>query len=950
MSHRRNDSLLVQTLEQASPHDHLCLIYETPEEQLAAAVSFIRIGLDRGERCIYILDESTPDAVLGAMRREGIDVDAAIQSGALILSSKEESYLKKGYFDPDEMIAFLEEAIREAEKAGFSALRATGEMTWALGGEAGTERLIEYEAKLNRFFPKNNLVGICQYNRKRFRPELLIDVIRTHPKVISGGLVCQNLHYVPPAESSGESGPSQQVERLLADIVDREKREIALQESNAALASKSLLLERETAEHRRADEQLDLYRRIVASANDAIGIIDPTGIYLQQNGSHRRLIGYSDEALQGKTPAIHLGGEVFGRIAEELAKNGSYRGEHISRTRSGEEVDIELSAFTMRNAAGEIVCHVGIKRDVTRRKKVEKALRLSEERYERAAVAGQVGVWDWDIATNALYLSPNLKALLGYADRELANDLDAWCRLVHPDDKERVIAATQAHLQNVTPVYEVEVRRRHRDGSYRWFLARGTALRRADGTPYRLTGSDTDITERKQSEAALQRAHMELAIKMEQLQRQLGISHLLHQLSGRFTLGERGDLFLSEVVKRVAELTKATRCGISLVDPDQKMIRPHTFYGFNEKTIQGIELPVVVDETDPVYRLLYRGETLMLHPILSAPGMERYRPLVKRLGIESILAIPLQVRGVPLGALYICDKERQRPFTLEDTQLMQTIANQLALAIANQQYAANLEKVNEELQRKKIEAEEASRLKSQFLSTVSHELRTPLNAIFGYTHLLMNEAYGTVEEAQRLPLDGIRRNAADLSRLINDVLDLTRIEAGKMSLRLSEIDLGLLIEEAVVGIRPLSDKKALPVRCIVDPALPRMESDAGKIKQILVNLLSNAVKFTSKGEITVCARSWSDPEGVALVVTDTGIGIRPEDLPRIFDAFHQLDGADTREFGGVGLGLTIVKELLQFLEGEIRVESEYGKGSTFTVLLPLQIGAKNRRAEGEENA
>ncbi|WDT81203.1 MAG: ATP-binding protein [Candidatus Manganitrophus sp.] len=386
----------------------------------------------------------------------------------------------------------------------------------------------------------------------------------------------------------------------------------------------------------------------------------------------------------------------------------------------------------------------------------------------------------------------------------------------------------------------------------------------------------------------------------------------------------------------MARMTQAARCGIALIDSDRKAIRPHAFYGFDEETMRPIEAPLVQDEGDPIYRLLYRGETLHLQSILSDSGMERYRPFIERLGIQSILAVPLQIGSVPLGIFYLCDKEGQDPFTFEDIQLTQTIANQLALAIANQQYAANLEKVNRELQQKKIEAEEASRLKSHFLSNVSHELRTPLNAIVGYSHLLREEVYGALNEAQRPALEGIQRNARDLSQLISDVLDLAKIEAGKMSVDLSEVHLPALVDEVAAGIRPLSEKKSLPIRCVVEPGLPRINSDESKIKQIIVNLLSNAVKFTSKGEITVHLRTWPDRNGVELAVQDTGIGIRPEDLPRIFDTFHQVDGATTREFGGVGLGLAIVKELLHLLEGEIRVESEHGKGSTFTVLLPVR--------------
>ncbi|MDC4204251.1 MAG: MEDS domain-containing protein [Candidatus Manganitrophus sp.] len=1109
------DSLLGKTIAQTAPHDHLCLLYETPQEQLAAAISFIRIGLERGEQCIYIVDHHAAETIADAMRQEGIDVDAALQSHALIIAQKRDAYLIEGHFDPDRMISFLEQAVHSAERAGFSALRVTGEMTWAMGGDSGTERLIEYEAKLNRFFSKHNVSAICQYDRKRFSPEVLLDVIRTHPKVISGGVVCRNHYYVPPDEFFSENAASLEVDRLLNNIIDREKSEIALRESKVHLELKNMQLEREIADHRRADERLDLYRRIVASANDAIGIIDPNGFYLEQNKSHQDLIGYSDEALQGKTPAIHLGEEGFGRVSEELTKKGTYRGEHASRTRSGEKIHVDLSAFTMRNEAGEIVCHVGIKRDITERKRMEETLRESENRlrrqnrvlaslarnqvetadiktslqeiteasaqtlevervsiwlynedrsqihsldlYERSLYRHSAGselraemypsyfealeleriipahdahtdprtrefsesyltpfgitsmldapiwlngkmvgvvchehvgpprrwtaeeqnfaasiaditalaietaerrraeealnasqsrykglvdsidgiVWEVDISTYRFtFVSRQAERILGYPVARWLNEPGFWKDRIHPDDREWAVAFCAQKTREMCD-HDFEYRMMAADGRAVWLRDLVTVIVE-NGRPVTLRGVMIDVTEQKRTGEALHRAHAELAIKMEQLQRQLGVSHALHQISSRFIHGEKSDFFLADVVKRMARMTQAARCGIALIDSDRKAIRPHAFYGFDEETMRPIEAPLVQDEGDPIYRLLYRGETLHLQSILSDSGMERYRPFIERLGIQSILAVPLQIGSVPLGIFYLCDKEGQDPFTFEDIQLTQTIANQLALAIANQQYAANLEKVNRELQQKKIEAEEASRLKSHFLSNVSHELRTPLNAIVGYSHLLREEVYGALNEAQRPALEGIQRNARDLSQLISDVLDLAKIEAGKMSVDLSEVHLPALVDEVAAGIRPLSEKKSLPIRCVVEPGLPRINSDESKIKQIIVNLLSNAVKFTSKGEITVHLRTWPDRNGVELAVQDTGIGIRPEDLPRIFDTFHQVDGATTREFGGVGLGLAIVKELLHLLEGEIRVESEHGKGSTFTVLLPVR--------------
>lgn len=250
--------------------------------------------------------------------------------------------------------------------------------------------------------------------------------------------------------------------------------------------------------------------------------------------------------------------------------------------------------------------------------------------------------------------------------------------------------------------------------------------------------------------------------------------------------------------------------------------------------------------------------------------------------------------------------------------------------------------------RKRAEAEvrEAGRVKSEFVSNVSHELRTPLNAIIGYSTLLRNELYGPLVEAQRQPMEGVLKNAKDLLSLINDLLDLSKIESGKRSVDLGSVDLAVLLEEIVSGMQPLIDKKSLSVAFRMAP-LPQIESDLNKLKQIFVNLISNAVKFTEKGGITILAAGRPEEEGIEISVQDTGIGIPPNELPRIFEAFHQADATSTRKFGGTGLGLAIVKELVRLLKGRIAVESVVDGGSTFTVFLPYRWREEKRDQPSE---
>jgi PAS domain S-box-containing protein len=245
----------------------------------------------------------------------------------------------------------------------------------------------------------------------------------------------------------------------------------------------------------------------------------------------------------------------------------------------------------------------------------------------------------------------------------------------------------------------------------------------------------------------------------------------------------------------------------------------------------------------------------------------------------------------------------------------------------------DIKRVEEALRQKSVEADEANRMKSVFVANVSHDLRTPLNAIIGYNQLLLSELYGPLPDRQRIPLHRVTKNSRELLKLINNVLDFSKMESGKSSVDTAPVELSSLIKELLDEMMPLLDEKSLSVQCKVPDALPSIESDATKIKQILTNLLSNAIKFTDKGGITIQAEDRPERSGIEVAIQDTGIGIRKEELSRIFESFYQVNLARSI---GTGLGLKIVEDLVHLLKGEITVQSEYGEGSTFAVFLPYR--------------
>jgi len=249
----------------------------------------------------------------------------------------------------------------------------------------------------------------------------------------------------------------------------------------------------------------------------------------------------------------------------------------------------------------------------------------------------------------------------------------------------------------------------------------------------------------------------------------------------------------------------------------------------------------------------------------------------------------------------------------------------------------DLAEQNQRLQWQSRELEKANRLKSEFLASMSHELRTPINALIGYTSLMIDRIYGEITPKQEEGLHRIQASAQHLLALINDILDLAKIEAGKMPLHLEDVPVASIIAEITQQIEPLVRKKALEFVTEIPASAPVMHTDRTKVKQILLNLLSNAVKFTHAGRIVL--RVVPTDDRLRMDIVDTGIGIRPQDLHAIWEDFRQVDQSRTREFGGTGLGLSITRKLVEALGGSIAVESEYGSGSTFAVTLPVRSEA-----------
>jgi signal transduction histidine kinase len=327
-------------------------------------------------------------------------------------------------------------------------------------------------------------------------------------------------------------------------------------------------------------------------------------------------------------------------------------------------------------------------------------------------------------------------------------------------------------------------------------------------------------------------------------------------------------------------------------------------------------------------RAVLEGKVVQIADVTVDP--EYTMPETYRLGqTRTILSVPLLREQVPIGTINLA-RQRVEPFTDQQIALVKTFADQAVIAIENV-------RLFDEIQDKSRQLAEASQHKSQFLANMSHELRTPLNAIIGVSEMLREDAEAAKQDLE--PLDRVLGAGRHLLALINDILDLSKIEAGRMELNLETFALAPLIADVAKTIEPMAAKNTNKVAVSCDDTIGTLHADQMRLRQALLNLMSNANKFTEHGTITVDARQGQEDglDFITIAVADTGIGMTPEQMSKLFQEFSQADASTTRKYGGTGLGLAISKRFCQMMGGDITVKSEPGRGSTFTIRLPRQV-------------
>lgn len=658
--------------------------------------------------------------------------------------------------------------------------------------------------------------------------------------------------------------------------------------------------------------------KIVDSSDDAIVSKDLNGVIRTWNAAAERMFGYTAAEVVGQSirmiiPADRQDEEdfVLGRIrAGEAVRHF----ETIRRRKDGRLIPISLTVSPIHDELGNIVGASKVARDITEKQTAELALRRLAAIVEWSDDAIVTKNLDSTITT----WNRGAERIFGYtADEVVGRSI----RLLIPDDLQDEEDTVLARIRAGEVVDHYETRRCRKDGVE--IMVSLTVSPLVDGGG-RIIGASKiarDITERVRLQAK--------AEEQARLAEQLG------QVGSAITSSlDRGDV-VQKVTDLATEMTGAAFGAFFYNVVDARSGEAFTLYSLSGAPKSAFE-QFPHPRATAIFAPTFHGAGIVrLDDVTADPRYGQSGPYFgmppKHLPVRSYLAVPVKsAGGTVLGGLFF-GHPSVGVFTPKHEQLAAGIATWAAVALENS--------------RLYNEAREADRLKDEFLAVLSHELRTPLNAILGYARLLRGGMI-TGEKAER-GLETLERNATALTQIVDDVLDISRIVSGKIRLDVQAVELPLVLHNAVATVTPAADAKDVRLQLIADPKVGPVSGDPNRLQQVVWNLLSNAVKFTPKGG-RVQVRLERVNSHVEIVVADTGVGISHDFLPHVFERFRQADSGTMRKTGGLGLGLSIVRNIVEMHGGSVTAASEgEGKGSTFRVKLPLMIvhagGPRHRR-------
>jgi PAS domain S-box-containing protein len=582
---------------------------------------------------------------------------------------------------------------------------------------------------------------------------------------------------------------------------------------------------------------------------------------------------------------------------------------------------VDRFGMTLRTALTDALAREReLKIEMAERKQAEGKIAYQSHLLENVndavlAVDTEFNITSWNRAAEEMY---------GYkADEVLGQKSQAVIRLDFSDEQRA--DAVQALIESGS--YRTEVLQYRRDGHAFWVEGSTFALKESDGQIYGYVSINRDISQRKQAE--------------EQIQRQLKQLNALRTIDIAISSSFDLDVILEVVLQQVLSQLEVDATALLLLDPELQTIEYAASRGFRSEALRHTKLNLGEGYAS---QAVFARKTIHISALMETGGKLAKALLAANEDFVDYYGTPLIVKGAVKGVLELYHHSSLKP-DAEWLEFLDILAGQAAIAINDAQLFENLQRSNIELEHRviertaqlnqtNIELERANRAKDEFLATMSHELRTPLTSILGLSETLLEQRRGPLNENQQKSLQIIESSGSHLLALINDILDLSKIEAGKFDFYPQPILVDEICRSSLAFIKSQAAKKSITIIYNNEATVSKIYADPRRLKQILVNLLINAVKFTSEGgEVILQVKTDLEQDLIKFSVIDNGIGIAPEDLQRLFQPFVQVDSRLNRQYEGTGLGLVLAQKLADLHGGSVQVESEVGKGSRFTINL-----------------
>jgi PAS domain S-box-containing protein len=683
-----------------------------------------------------------------------------------------------------------------------------------------------------------------------------------------------------------------------------------------------------------ADEELrqseSRLRSLFEYGEDLIVACRLDGTITNVNRAIEKALGWSREELighsiaQSVTPAsVELGQERVRRALAGQKLPKIFELEAVRR--DGILVPAEGWAHFIRDVAGRPIEQLGVFRDITERRRAEEAIRESEERYRSLFDNANDSILTFTLDGVVTSVNRAYERLTGWPRDELIG-LN-WGVLIAPVDRERMADRTRRALAGEKLSSLFEVRTLCKDGRDVPLEGRTRMQRDREGRPVAFQGIYRDITERKRAEEALRESEDRYRAMFAEAEERRQVLDRLYRVMASMQVSLNSQDRLRRFVEGVHEVLGFDRFYVALASPDLEVFEVVAAAG-----VEMFERLPLSPAAGPLYHAFATRQPLAIltdEDLQHAPPVGAdYRDRTYFRSRRFIVA-PLIAGDRVIGVASADNKTTRRPITPANVELFTLVSQQLATALEEARLYA-------EIEHKSAQLESASRHKSEFLANMSHELRTPLNAIIGFSEVLSERMFGELNEKQEEYLKDIHASGQHLLSLINDILDLSKIEAGRMELEVAEFHLPQAIENALVLVRERALRRGITLEQSIDPRLGEIQGDERKVKQVLLNLLSNAIKFTPDGG-RIDVRAIAVDGSVQVSVSDTGVGIAPEDQGAIFEEFRQVGTAD-KKVEGTGLGLALSRRFVELHGGRIWVKSQIGAGSTFTFTIPVRHG------------